>query len=89
MYFSDDEIEKIKEILKTKEELNGFSLNDRLYEEKDCIILIYDKHPLRLPLIISKDETIKSNNIDSYTKKYGNRSISDIGHIQYLGSSIS
>ena len=89
MIFSDDEIEKITEILRTKELLKGFSLNSRPYEEKDCIILVYDKLPLRLPVIISKNETITSNNVDSYTKKYGNLSISDIGHIQYSGSSIS
>jgi len=89
MIFSDDEIEKIKEILRTKELLKGYSLNDIPHEEKECIVLVYDKHPIRLPVIISKNETITSNNVDSYTKKYGNLSISDIGHIQYSGSSIS
>lgn len=89
MKFSDDEIEKIKEILKAKEELKGYSLNDRPYEDEDCIVLVYDNHPLKLPIIISKNETITRNKIESYIIKYGNRSISNVGHIQYSGSAIS
>ncbi len=60
-YFTDDEIKQIRDILKGKNELEGFALNAEYTNKDNCAVFIFYCGEKKIPVIVSKDEKIKDN----------------------------
>lgn len=66
-YFTENEIEQMKIILKEKLNLLGYSYSEVYQEDANCTVFVFHHGQAKLPVIISKTNIDK----ESITRKYG------------------
>ena len=87
--FTEDEIEKIKEILKEKDELNGFSFDREFKIEGNCEVFITHNGQAKLPIIISNNEGKANEIADKVAQEYSSSNEVFIGIPDYEDGVIS
>lgn len=68
--FTEEEILRIEELLKTKDELYLFSLNRDPFDDGNCTVLVYNMEKKELPVIVSRKDGNARQIAGLIAKKY-------------------
>lgn len=83
--FTEDEIEKIKEILIEKMKAMGFSYDEVYQEDESCLVYIFHNGQAKLPVIVSNTKVDE----DYITIKYGSFRTAYTSDPIYIDNNIS
>ncbi len=68
--FTEKEILRIEELLKAKDELYLFSLNEEPFYDENCIVLVYNMEKAKIPVIVSREEEKARQIAEIIAEKY-------------------